>query len=206
MTTDSTNVRLPLCSAVALALLAAAPALAQTGAPAGAPLYTQRDINQERRIEQGLQSGQLNTREAARLQAEQAHIDRMQARALRDGTLTAAERARINAAQNRASADIYRQKHDAQQGDPGSPSSQRMQANVQRNINQEKRIQQGMASGALTEREAARLEAGQARVGRREALAGADGHVGPREQRVIQQSQKHQSRQIFRQKHDGQRR
>lgn len=183
----------------ALVAAAAAPAFAQS-----APGYTQRDINQEQRIEKGLQSGQLNTREAARLQGEQARIDRMEANALRDGTLTPAERARINAAQNQASRDIAREKHDAQTGNPNSASSQRMQADVQRNINQEKRIQQGMASGQLTNREAARLEAGQARVGRAEERAGADGHVGPREQAAVQHRQDHQSRKIFRQKHDAQ--
>jgi hypothetical protein len=184
------------------ALIAAAvpPVFAQTAAPG----YTQRDINQERRIEQGLQSGALTTREAARLQAEQARIDRMEANALRDGELTARERARIDAAQNKASADIYRQKHDAQTGDPNSASSRRMQANVQRNIYQEQRIQQGMASGELTNREAARLEAGQARVGRAQARAGADGHVGPREQAAIQHRQNVQSKRIYRQKHDAQ--
>lgn len=187
----------------ALVAAAAAPAFAQT-APQTAPGYTQRDINQEQRIQQGLQSGQLNTREAARLQGEQARIDRMEANALRDGALTPAERARINAAQNQASRDIAREKHDAQTGNPNSASSQRMQADVQRNINQERRIQQGMASGHLTHREAARLEAGQARVGRAEARAGADGHVGPREQAAVQHRQDHQSRRIFRQKHDAQ--
>jgi hypothetical protein len=188
----------PLFALIVPALFAA-PVFAQT-----APAYTQRDVKQEKRVEQGLQSGQLNTREAARLQAEQAHIDKMESRALRDGSLTAAEKARINAAQNRASADIYRQKHDAQTGDPTSASSRRLQADVQRNVNQEQRIQQGMASGQLTNREAARLEAGQARVGRAEARAGADGHVGPHEQAAIQHRQDRQSRKIFREKHDGQ--
>lgn len=185
------------------ALIAAAvsPAFARPAEPG----YTQRDVNQERRIEQGLRSGQLDTREAARLQAEQARIDKMESRALRDGQLTAAERARINAAQNKASADIYRQKHDGQTGDPNSASSRRMQADVQRNINQERRIRHGMASGELTNREAARLEAGQARVGRAEARAGADGHVGPREQAAIQHRENVQSKRIYRQKHDGQR-
>ncbi len=183
-----------------LIAVAVSPAFAQTAAPG----YTQRDINQEQRIQHGLQSGQLTTREAARLQAEQARIDKMESNALRDGQLTAQERARINAAQNRASANIYRQKHDAQTGDPNSASSRRMQADVQRNINQERRIQQGMASGQLTNREAARLEAGQARIGRSEARAGADGHVGPREQAAIQHRQNVQSKRIYRQKHDGQ--
>lgn len=180
---------------------AVAPAFAQT---AGAPGYTQRDINQEQRIEQGLQSGQLNTREAAKLEREQGRIDQMESRAQRDGTVTPAERARINAAQNKASRDIAREKHDAQTGNPNSASSQRMQADVQRNINQERRIQQGMASGQLTNREASRLEAGQAHVDRVEARAGRDGHVGAVEQAHIQHSENVQSRRIYRQKHDGQ--
>jgi hypothetical protein len=61
-----------------------------------------------------------------------------------------------------------------------------------------------MASGELTNREAARLEAGQARVGRAQARAGADGHVGPREQAAIQHRQNVQSKRIYRQKHDAQ--
>jgi len=180
---------------------AAAPAFAQAN---GAPGFTQRDVNQEQRIEQGLQSGQLTTREAAKLQREQGHIDQMESRALRDGNVSAAERARINAAQNKASRDIAREKHDAQTGNPNSASSQRMQADVQRNINQEKRIQQGMASGQLTNREASRLEAGQAHVDRVEARAGRDGHVGAGEQAQIQHSENVQSRRIYRQKHDAQ--
>jgi hypothetical protein len=180
---------------------AAAPAFAQTNA---APGFTQRDVNQEQRIEQGLKSGELTTREAAKLQREQGRVDQMESRALRDGTVTPAERARINAAQNKASRDIAREKHDAQTGNPNSASSQRMQADVQRNINQEKRIQQGVASGQLTNHEASRLEAGQAHVDRVEARAGRDGHVGAAEQAHIQKSENVQSRHIYRQKHDAQ--
>lgn len=196
-------------SPLAFLLAAALPAFAQSptppsASPANPPGFTQRDINQEQRIEQGLQSGQLSTREAARLQKEQAHIDQMESNALRDGKLTSQERARINAAQDKASAGIYSQKHDAQQGNPNSASSQRMQADVQRNINQETRIQQGMGSGQLTNREASRLEAGQARVNRAEARAGADGHVGAHEQRGIQYRENNQSTKIYKEKHDAQ--
>src|SRR5262245_19502028 len=180
---------------------AAAPAFAQNS---GAPGYTQRDINQEQRIEQGLKSGELTTREASKLEREQGKIDQMESRALRDGNVSAAERARINAAQNKASRDIAREKHDAQTGNPNSASSRRMQADVQRNINQESRSQQSLASGQLTNREASRLEAGQAHVDRKEARAGRDGHVGAGEQASIQHSENVQSRRIYRQKHDAQ--
>src|SRR5207249_10687544 len=143
----------------------------------------QRDVNQQKRTQQGLKSGQLTTREAPRCEGEEAKVERDQARALRDGTLSPAEKARLAREQNKVSRDIYREKHDAQTGDPNSPSSQRMQADVQRNVNQQRRIEQGVASGELTNREAARLERGQARDTAAQARAGADGKVGPNAQR-----------------------
>ena len=123
---------------------------------------------------------------------------------MQDGKLTPAEKARLAREQNRVSRDIYREKHDAQTGNPNSASSQRMQADVQRNINQQERIEQGVKSGSLTTREAAKLERGQARDSRLEARAGADGKVGPREQRRIQKSENRESRKIRREKHDAQ--
>src|SRR5258706_7139062 len=188
---------------IALMFAAVGPAFAQT-APASAPGFVARDAAQQQRIENGLQSGQLNTGEAARLEREESHVDQLEAKALRDGTVSSQERARINAAQNRASADIAREKHDAQRGDPNSASSRRMQADVARNVNQEKRIGQGLASGQLTNHEAARLEAGQAHVAHMEAHAGNDGHVGAVEQNRIQRTENRQSQRIFKQKHDEQ--
>lgn len=185
---------------IALAVAAALPlgALAQTTAT-----EVQRDINQQQRIEQGLKSGALTTREAAKLEKEEARVDRMESRALKDGNLSPAEKARIERAQNNVSRDIYREKHDAQTGNPNSASSQRMQADVQRNINQQKRIEQGVKSGELTNREAGRLERGQARVDAREAHAGANGHVSAGEQRRIQTAENRQSRHIFHEKHNA---
>jgi hypothetical protein len=188
---------------IALAIAAAFPlcALAQnTGTE------VQRDVNQQQRIEQGLQSGSLTTREAARLEKEESQVNRMQSRALKDGTLSDAEKARIQRAQNRVSRDIEKDKHNAQTGNPNSASSKRMQADVQRNINQQQRIEQGVQSGQLTNREAGKLERGQAGVDRREARAGADGHVGRAEQRGIQTAESRQSNHVFGEKHDRQRR
>ena len=164
----------------------------------------QRDVNQQERIEQGLQSGQLNTREAARLEKEESKVNKLEANALKDGKLSDQEKARIQGAQNKVSRDIYKEKHDAQTGNPNSASSKRMQADVQRNINQEKRIEQGVQSGQLTNREVGKLQRGQARVDRKEARAGADGHVGAGEEARIQHAENRQSKRIFRQKHDAQ--
>jgi hypothetical protein len=159
-------------------------------------------VKQQQRIEQGLQSGALNTREAGRLEIQEAQISRLQARAMRDGSVSAAESQRLKHAQNSLSRDIKAEKHDAQHGNPVSASSQRMQADVARNIAQQQRIENGLHSGALSTQEAARMEHGQARVAQREAHAARDGHVGPHEQAHIQLAENHQSRRIYRQKHD----
>ena len=166
----------------------------------------QRDVNQQNRIEQGLKSGQLTTKEAGKLEREESQIDKMESNALKDGKMTNAEKRRIERAENQASKDIYREKHDAQTGNPNSASSQRMQADVQRNANQEQRIENGVKNGSLTNREAANLERGQARVDRKEANAAADGHVGASEQKHIQAAENHQSKRIHREKHNDRKR
>jgi hypothetical protein len=130
----------------------------------------------------------------------------MESNAAKDGKLSPAEKARIQRAQNQESRQINRLEHNAARGNPNSASSQRMQADVQRNVNQQQRIVQGIQSGQLTNREAGKLERGQARVNRAEARAGADGKVGPNEQRRIQKAENRQSKRIYREKHDAQKR
>ena len=184
--------------------LVAALSLAFCGAAFAQAGTVQRDANQQQRIEQGLQSGSLNTREGARLEGEEARVERDQSRAMQDGKLSPAEKARLSREQNRVSRDIYREKHDAQTGNPNSASSQRMQADVQRNVNQQHRIEQGVKSGSLTSREAGRLEGGEAHDSRLQARAGADGNVGTGEQRRIQKNENRESRRIHHEKHDAQ--
>jgi hypothetical protein len=185
--------------AVALSM-ACAGAFAQTNAAT----TTQRDVNQQTRIENGLKDGSLNTKEAAKLEKEESHVDHLQAKDMKDGKLSTAERTQLNAAQNKVSGDIAADKHNATTGNPDSASSKRMQANVQRNVNQQQRIENGVKNGSLTNHEVSKLERGQAHVDRREAVAGADGHVGKFEQRSVQRSENRQSGRIFRQKHDAQ--
>jgi hypothetical protein len=163
----------------------------------------QRDVNQQQRIDQGLQSGELSSREAGHLEREQQLGDKMEARDLRDGTISSSEQARLNAAQNKASRDIAADKHNGVVGNPNSASSQRMQADVQRNVNQQQRIANGLNSGALTNHEVGSLERGQAHVDRKEANAAANGHVGAAEQRGIQRSENRQSARVYRKKHNA---
>jgi hypothetical protein len=163
----------------------------------------QRNVNQQERIEQGLQSGQLSTREAGKLEREQQHVDKMESRDLRNGSISPAEQARLNAAENKASHDISAAKHNGVTGNPNSVSSERMQADVQRNVNQQQRIANGVNSGALTNREVGSLERGQAHVERKEANAAANGHIGAAEQRNIQRTENRQSARVYRKKHNG---
>lgn len=74
----------------------------------------------------------------------------------------------------------------------------------QRQVNQAARIEQGTASGALTDKEAAKLNAGQARVEAKEEKAKADGVVTKKERAKLQHAENKQSRKIKRQKHDAQ--
>ena len=74
----------------------------------------------------------------------------------------------------------------------------------QRQANQQKRIDEGVKSGSLTTREAERLQKGQARVGKMEHKAAADGAIDKKEARRIERAQDKQSRKISREKHDRQ--
>ena len=105
-----------LIAAVALTLggaaFAQAPA-APTG-PQATPRIDQRQANQEKRIDQGVTSGQLTGREAVRLERREGKIAVDKAKAQADGVVTPAERRRLRREENRASKAIYRQKHDRQ--------------------------------------------------------------------------------------------
>lgn len=69
---------------------------------------------------------------------------------------------------------------------------------------QEQRIDNGVASGQLNQREAARLDRGQERVQKMENRAAADGKMTRGERVVIEKAQDNQSRRIARQRHDRQ--
>ena len=78
------------------------------------PVIDQRQANQEKRIDQGIASGQLNERESNQLNKQQEHINKMEDKAKSDGVVTKKERAKIDHTQDRASRNIAREKHDRQ--------------------------------------------------------------------------------------------
>ncbi len=82
--------------------------------PASPPRYDKREAWEHKRIESGKDNGSLTWRERERLQAEQARIRQQERRDKKDGVVTPQEQQQLERMQDRASKDIYRQKHDAQ--------------------------------------------------------------------------------------------
>lgn len=77
------------------------------------PGVDKREQNQQNRIGNGIKNGSLTRQEAVRLEKQQGHIEHIENKAKADGNVTAAERARLQAAENRSSRNIYRKKHNA---------------------------------------------------------------------------------------------
>ncbi len=71
-----------------------------------------RQEKQEKRIAEGMESGEINQQEAARLKANQIKLQELENKAQKDGTVTRREKKRLNKVQNRESRRIYRVKHN----------------------------------------------------------------------------------------------
>jgi hypothetical protein len=74
-----------------------------------------REIVQKERIENGVKDGSLTRHEARKLNREQRRIHRVERRSERDGVVTPREDKRLDRMQDKASRDIYKQKHDKQE-------------------------------------------------------------------------------------------
>jgi uncharacterized protein HemX len=98
-----------ILTAGALSLLVSGFAFA---GPTDDPKIQKREQNQEKRIQQGEQSGQLTPKEAGRLEAQQTKIKQDEERMKADGKLTKAERRKLKREQDKANKNIYRKKHN----------------------------------------------------------------------------------------------
>jgi hypothetical protein len=81
--------------------------------------------------------------------------------------------------------------------------AQTVGSEVQRDLNQQNRIEQGLKSGSLTTGEASRLERGEGRIDRMESNALRNGNLSPAETARIQRAQNQESRQINRLEQNG---
>jgi hypothetical protein len=112
---DACNQGVVMHKSTVVLIVAALAAVASLSALAAErdPGVNHRQHRQERRIEQGVRSGELTHQEAKGLRKEQRSIRREEHAAKADGKLTGAERKQLHRDLNQASKDIYREKHDA---------------------------------------------------------------------------------------------
>jgi metal-dependent amidase/aminoacylase/carboxypeptidase family protein len=180
----------------------ALPAVAQTDTTTQPQTINQRKENQQDRIGQGIQTGQMTAGEAANVEKKESNIngEERDMRKLDNGHLTAADRATLNQQQNQLSNKIYQDKHNAavQNTDPKSEVGKRAE-------NQQDRIAQGVKSGQLTPRETANLESKDARINREvhNDRAANGGKLTGAEKAQVNHQQNKVSRQIYRDKHNG---
>ncbi len=76
------------------------------------PKVKKRQINQQKRIHKGVESGELTKGEYVSLQKQQKQLNRNKKRAKADGVVTKRERRRLHAQQSRNSANIAKKKHN----------------------------------------------------------------------------------------------
>ncbi len=75
----------------------------------------ERKVNQQKRIANGVKSGELTPKETAKLENKQANLNKQIStdRKANGGNLTNNQKKQINARQNKLSQKISNQKHDA---------------------------------------------------------------------------------------------
>lgn len=71
-----------------------------------------RQARQQKRIHQGVHSGELTCREVKSLEKEQRHVRQTMKKVWADGELRPRERVRVERQQDKASAHIYKLKHN----------------------------------------------------------------------------------------------
>jgi hypothetical protein len=185
------------------ALVASGPLFAQQSQPPTATGNTVNDRreNQQDRIANGVQSGQLTAGETKNLEGREANLNREihDDRSADGGKLTPQERRQVNRQQNHLSNSIYNDKHNANTAHYGNNEV------GQRRENQQDRIAQGIRSGQMTAGEAARTENREQGINEqihadRQANGGK---LTGREHAQINREQNGASRQIYRQKHNN---
>lgn len=95
-----------------LASMFAASAFAQSSTSVGTSRIEQRQANQQKRIDQGVQSGALTSKEAQNLEKRESKIQANEQKAQADGTVTAKERRKLIKEEDRASRKIFQKKHN----------------------------------------------------------------------------------------------
>jgi hypothetical protein len=189
----------------ALLAIGAGPAIVsaqQPAAPAPPPgTYQAREDNQQDRIANGMQSGQLTAGESKHLEGDEHSLNQERAadRASDDGHLTSADRSQLNQQQNQVSHQIYQDKHNAAVAHYGNtPVGQRRE-------NQQDRIAQGVRSGSLNPNEASHLEGREQHINQqvRTDRSANGGTLNGQQRAQITREQNRASGRIYADKHNA---
>ena len=176
------------------------PAPAGSAAPAK-PTIAERKENQQDRIANGIQSGQLTAGETKNLETKEAAINKETAadRGANGGKLTSSEKKQINQQQNQMSKQIYKDKHNANTAQYGNNKV------GQRRENQQDRIAQGVKSGQLTAGETAKLEKQQQGINKQVSAdrKANGGKLTTGEKKQVNKEQNAASKNIYNKKHNA---
>jgi hypothetical protein len=168
------------------------------------PRVNARQQVQRERIQQGVRSGELTRRETAKARDDQRDIRQLERAYKSDGELTRGERRDLSHEQNQAGRQLYRDKHDAQDRAPAA--AVRSPVIDQRQTNQAGRVAQGVKSGELTRPEAQELRGERRDIRDLERTYESDGTLTKGERSDIKQQLDQNSREIYEEKHDDERR
>ena len=202
--------KLNLFALAVAALIASGPAFAQQSQPqtqpnqparTAAPNITQRGQNQQNRVANVIDSGQMTAGETKNVESREANLNRevRDDRSADNGHLTQQEREQINHQQNNLSHSIYQDKHNANVAHYGNNEV------GQRRENQQDRIASGLRNGTMNAGQTARVENREQGINEqvhadRQANGGK---LTGQEHRQINHEQNGASRQIYRDKHNG---
>ena len=171
-------------------------ASAPSGTPPTAASIKDRKENQQDRIAQGVQSGELTAAETSTLEKQEAGINQEEKgmRAQDDGKLTAQDKTTLNSQLNAESKEIYADKHnDAVQPPDNGEVNKRLE-------NQQDRIAAGIDKDKLTDSQVATLEHQEAGIDKEEAgmRAQDDGKLTAADKKLLNKQLTEESRRISR--------
>ena len=195
------------CVAAAMAAMVVPVSAQSTGSASTTSTPTSKTINQRKenqqdRIGQGIQSGQVTAGEASKLETKESDLNKEERlmRAEDNGKLTSADKKALTQQQNQLSNRIYKDKHNGavQNTNPSGKVGQRAE-------NQQDRIAQGVKSGQLTASETARLEQKESNLNKE--VSGDrktnGGHLTQAEKTQVNRRQNKVSSQIYKDKHNS---
>jgi len=173
----------------------------QTAPNKPAPTVNERRENQQDRIANGVQSGQLTAGETKNIESREANVNReiKDDRAADNGKLTNQERQQVDKQQNNLSKSIYTDKHNANTAHYGNNEV------GARRENQQDRIANGIRSGQMTAGEAARTENREQGINQHDRAdrQANGGRLTGGEKQQLNQKLNGTSNQIYRQKHNN---